>query len=110
MKIKKGDKVKVLAGKDKGKTGKVLQVFPSRNRASVEGLNLLIKHLRPRQQGEKGQRIEFPAPIYLSNLMLICPKCGKPTRVGYKYIETKIGEKIRRRKVRICRKCKQVID
>lgn len=110
MKIKKGDKVKVLTGKDKGKTGKVLQVFPSRNRASVEGLNLLIKHLRPRRQGEKGQRIEFPAPIHLSNLMLVCPKCGKPTRVGYKYIETKTGEKTRRRKVRICRKCKQVID
>ena len=60
-----------------GKTGKVLQVFPDKNRASIEGLNILIKHMRPRRQGEKGQRIEFPAPIQLSNLMLICPKCGK---------------------------------
>jgi len=110
MKIKRGDKVKILAGKDKGKTGKVLQVFPARNRASVEGLNLLIKHLRPRRQGEKGQRIEFPAPMDLSNMMLICPRCGKPTRVGYKYIEGKANKKTKRRKVRVCRKCKQVID
>ena len=65
MKIKKGDKVKILSGKDKGKTGKVLQVFPSENRASIEGLNILIKHMRPRKQGEIGQRIEFPAPMNL---------------------------------------------
>jgi len=117
MKIKKGDKVKLISGKDKNKTGKVLQVFPSRKKASVEGLNLLIKHMRPRKQGEKGQRIEFPAPMDLSNLMLVCPKCNKPTRVGYKYLEmttagasayTEQGKK-KKRKVRVCRKCKQVI-
>ena len=128
MKIKKGDKVKILAGKDKGKTGKVLQVFPSRHRVSIEGLNLLIKHMRPRKQGEKGQRIEFPAPLDLSNLMLVCPKCGKLTRVGYKYIEVfksrtpdlekssqsdkeKLEKKKKKKKkVRVCKKCKQVID
>jgi large subunit ribosomal protein L24 len=82
--IKKGDKVKILSGKDKGKTGKVLQIFVSQNRASVEGLNLLIKHMRPRKQGEQGQRIEFPAPLNLSNMMIVCPKCGKPTRIGAK--------------------------
>lgn len=112
MKIKKGDKVKIIAGKDKGKTGKVLQVFPSRNRVSVEGLNLLIKHMRPRRQGEKGQRIEFPAPLNLSNLMLVCPKCGKTSRVNYKLSEEKKTEnsKTKTRKFRICNKCKQVID
>ena len=110
MKIKKGDKVKVLIGKDKGKVGKVLQVFPSRNRASIEGLNLLIKHMRPRRQGEKGQRIEFPAPLNLSNLILICPKCGKPTRISYKYIEVTKGGKKRQKKNRVCKKCKQTLD
>lgn len=108
MKIKKGDKVKILSGKDKGKTGKVLQVFVSRERASVEGLNLLIKHLRPQKQGEKGQRIEFPAPIDLSNLMLVCPKCNKAARVGYKTVEGKEGAK--KKKYRECKKCNATID
>ena len=110
MKIKKGDKVKILAGKDKGKTGKVLQVFPSKNRVSIEGLNLLIKHMRPRKQGEKGQRIEFPAPLDLSNVILVCKACDKPTRVGYKYIEVMKNEVKQKQKVRVCKKCKQVID
>lgn len=110
MKIKKGDKVKILAGKDKGKIGKVLQIFESSNRASIEGLNLLIKHMRPRKKGEKGQRIEFPAPLNLSNVILVCSSCDKPTRVGYKYMEVvKDGAK-QKKKVRVCKKCKQVID
>ncbi len=107
MNIKKGDKVKIIAGKDKGKTGKVLQVFPSGNRVSVEGLNLLIKHMRPRRQGEKGQRIEFPAPMDASNMMVVCPKCGKPSRMGYKIIK---DEKGKNKKYRECKKCKQTID
>lgn len=110
MKIKKGDKVKILAGKDSGKTGKVLQIFPSANKASIEGLNLLIKHMRPRKHGEKGQRIEFPAPLNLSNVVLVCPKCDKPVRVAHKYIEVTKGEIKQKRKVRVCRKCNQVID
>ncbi|OIP81343.1 MAG: 50S ribosomal protein L24 [Parcubacteria group bacterium CG2_30_45_37] len=110
MKIKKGDKIKILAGKDRGKTGKVLQVFPSANRISVEGLNLLIKHMRPRKQGEKGQRIEFPAPLHLSNVILLCPKCDRPTRVSYKYSAVVKNEIKRTRKARLCKKCKQVID
>lgn len=111
MKIKKNDKVKILAGKDKGKVGKVLQVFESRNRASIEGLNLLIKHMRPRRQGEKGQRIEFPAPINMSNLALVCPHCGKPTRVTYKYIGITSEDKVKKtKKYRVCQKCKEVID
>lgn len=107
MKIKKGDKVTILAGKDKGKTGKVLQIFPAKNRASIEGLNLLVKHMRPQRQGEKGQRIEFPAPIELSNVALICPKCGKPARVGYMIQKNAEGKE---KKFRECKKCKQVID
>lgn len=110
MKIKKGDKVKILAGKDKGKTGKVLQVFQSANRASIEGLNLLVKHLRPKKQGEKGQRIEFPAPLNLSNAILVCPQCGQPTRVAYKYLEVTKNEKKQKKKVRACKKCKQTIE
>jgi len=110
MKIKKGDKIKILAGKDKGKIGKVLQVFESANRASVEGLNLLIKHLRPRKQGEKGQRIEFPAPINLSNVILVCSKCDKSTRVAYQYLEVMKNNVKQKKKVRVCKKCKQAID
>lgn len=115
MRIKKNDKVKIIAGKDKGKTGKVLQVFPSRNKASIEGLNLLIKHMRPRKQGEKGQRIEFPAPMDLSNTLLVCPKCNKPTRIRFKYLEVIKGasatpEKKEKKKVRVCVKCEGVID
>lgn len=110
MKIKKGDKVKILAGKDKGKTGKVLQIFQSANKASIEGLNLLIKHMRPRKQGEKGQRIEFPAPLNLSNVILVCPKCDRPTRVEYKYLEVMKNDVKQKRKARICKKCEQVMD
>ncbi len=110
MNIKKNDKVKILSGKDKGKIGKVLQVFAKEEKASIEGLNLLVKHLRPRKQNEKGQRIEFPAPMSLSNLMLICSKCGKPTRVGAKTLEINQSGKIKKTKTRFCQRCKQAID
>lgn len=88
MKIKSKDTVKVIAGKDKGKTGNVVQVM--KNTATnqvyvvVEGVNLLKKHMKPRQKGDKGQVIELPAPIHVSKVMLIDGKSGKPTRVGYK--------------------------
>lgn len=108
MNIKKGDKVKILAGKDKGKTGKVLQVFPGYGKASIEGLNLLIKHLRPRKQGEAGQRIEFPAPMQLSNLALVCPKCGKSGRTGSKTIKSETDKK--EKKYRVCKKCNEIVD
>jgi large subunit ribosomal protein L24 len=106
MNIKKNDKVQILAGKDKGKSGKVLQVLPKEGRVSVEGLNLLIKHLRPRRDGEKGQRIEFPSFINASNVALICPKCGKKTRVSHKIIE----QDGRSKKYRVCQKCHEVIE
>jgi len=109
MNIKKNDNVKILAVKDKGKSGKVLQVFPELNRVSVEGVNLLIKHLRARRQGEKGQRIEFPAPLTISNVALICPKCGRTTRVGHTRL-TSTEEKVKGSKVRVCKKCQANID
>jgi large subunit ribosomal protein L24 len=114
MNIKKGDKVKILNGKDRGKTGKVLQIFVERNKASVEGLNLSIKHMRPRRKGEKGQRIEFPAPIALSNLMVVCPHCGRPTRIGHKTttVGKNVGGRVEKteKKVRLCQKCQAVIE
>ncbi len=105
MKIKKGDRVKVIAGKDRGKKGKILQVYAVRNKVTVEGINLAIKHVKPRKQNEKGQKIEFPAPLNISNLMLLCPKCNKATRVAYKILADK-----KNNKARICVKCKELID
>ena len=93
MKIKKGDNVKVLAGKDRGKTGKVTQVFPAERKVVVEGVNKTVKHAKTTRQGEKGQKIEFFGPIDASNVMLIAPKSGKPTRVGYKVLAD--GKKVR---------------
>jgi len=110
MNIKKDDKIKILSGKDKGKTGKVLQVFPEYGKVSIEGLNLSIKHMRPRRQGEGGQRIEFPAPMSLAKVALSCPKCGKATRVGAKYLEITVDGKKKTKKVRVCKKCQQEID
>jgi len=119
--IKKGDTIKVLAGKDKGKTGKVLQVLPKLNRVSAEGINVLTKHLRSSEKGKQGQKIEFPSPIHLSNVMLICPQCSKPTSIGYKLPEeasanpAKEGSsdladrQPRAGKIRVCKKCKAEI-
>jgi large subunit ribosomal protein L24 len=101
MKIKKGDTVLVIAGKDRGKTGKVLKSLPSEMRISVEGVNIKQKHIRPKRQDEKGQVVKISVGFDASNVKLICPKCGKATRVGYK-IEK--GEKSR-----ICKKCKSEI-
>lgn len=106
MKIKKGDKVKMLSGKDKGKIGKILQVFPSGNRVTVEGLNLIIKNQRAKRQGEKGQRIQFPRPVETSKMVLVCPKCGRDTRAGYKINKLESGETV---KIRVCKKCKEEI-
>lgn len=101
MKIKKGDQVKMKAGKDSGKTGKVLRVFSPEKKIVVEGLNIVKKHARPKREGEKGQRIEVPRKVDISNVMLVCPKCGKPSRVGYK--KTEAG------KFRVCKKCQSEI-
>lgn len=97
MKIRKGDQVQILSGKDRGKRGKVLRTLPKSGKLVVEGLNLVKRHKRPRKSGEKGQRIEIPAPVQISKIMIICPHCGKVTRVGYKIAE--------KNKMRICKKC-----
>ncbi len=102
MKIKKEDKVLIIAGKDKGKTGKVMHAFPKDRQVIVEGLNLMKKHVRPKKQGESGQIIEFPAPIHVSNVKFICPKCDKATRLAIK--------KERESKKRVCKKCDKVVD
>jgi len=101
MKIKKGDTVLIIAGKYRGKKGKVLKTFPKEKKILVEGVNLVKKHQRPKKTGEKGQIVELRKPIDISNTKLICPKCAKPTRIGYKIIEGK--------KYRICKKCGQEI-
>jgi len=82
LRIKTGDQVMVITGKDAGQKGKVIQVFPASHRVVVEGLNQMTKNVRARKQGEKGQRIQFTGPIDVSNVMLIDPKSGLPTRVG----------------------------
>jgi len=97
MKIKKGDQVQIVSGKDRGKRGKVLRAFPGIMKITVEKINIAKKHVRSKKEGEKGQRAEVPVPLDVSNAMLICPKCGKLTRAGYK-IEKK-------NKFRICKKC-----
>ena len=100
--MKTGDKVKILAGKDKGKIGKVIQVFPQNERVVVEGANLLTKHIRSSKRGEKGQKITLPAPLHISNVAVLSPKDEKPTRIGYKILEDG-------KKVRICKRTKEVI-
>ena len=89
MKVKKGDTILVIAGKDKGKTAKILRSFPKEGKILVEGVNLKKKHVKPKNQGEKGQVVSIPAPMNVSNTMLLCPKCSKPTRIGFK-IEGKL--------------------
>ncbi len=98
MQIKNGDLVKILAGKDRNKSGKVLKTLEKERRVVVEGLNLLTKNLRPKRQNEKGQQVKYPAPLDLSKVMLMCSGCSKPTRVGYIFNEDKS-------KTRICKKC-----
>ena len=101
MNIKKNDKVVVLSGKDKGKEGKVLEANPSAKKVVVEGINVASCHVKPRKQGEEGGIVRREIPMYVSKVMLVCPKCGKATRVGYTVKEGK--------NVRICKKCGETI-
>ncbi len=101
MKIKKGDQVLIISGKDKGKKGKVIEALPKEDRIIVENVNLKKKHVRPKKSGEKGQMVELAMPFDVSNVKVVCSKCSKASRVGYK----KEGDK----KHRICKKCNQVI-
>ncbi|MAG12375.1 50S ribosomal protein L24 [bacterium] len=101
MKIKRGDNVIIISGKDKGKEGKVLRVLSSNKTAVVEGINIKKKHQKPRRSGQKGQIIEFAAPIHASNVMLVDPKTKKRTRIGFKIENGK--------KVRVAKKSNTVI-
>jgi large subunit ribosomal protein L24 len=103
MKIRKNDTVLIIAGKDKGKKGKVRHALPKENKVVVEGLNIVKRHMRPRQMARQAGIIEQEAPIAISNVMLICNKCNQPTRIGYHSLEDG-------KKVRICRSCSEVID
>lgn len=101
MKLKKGDNVIVTTGKDKGKKGKIVRVLVSENRVIVEGANMMKRHQRPRRSGEKGSMKNIEMPIHASNVMMLDPKSGKPTRLGKK----KVGNKM----VRIARKSNQEV-
>ncbi len=103
MKIRKEDNVLVIAGKDKGKKGKIRFVFTGKNRVLVEGINMIKTHSRAKAQVRQGGLIEREAPIAISDVMLLCTRCNKPTRVGSRVLEN--GSK-----VRICRSCKEAID
>ena len=97
MKIKQDDKVIVLSGKDKGKIGKVISADPKNGKVIVEGVNVATKHQKAKKQGQDGGIIKVETPIYASKVMLVCPKCGKATRVAHKITDGK--------KTRVCKKC-----
>jgi large subunit ribosomal protein L24 len=102
MKLKKGDTVIVLSGKDKGKEGEVLSAFPKVQKLIVEGVNVATKHQKPRRQGDLGGKISMETPIYVSKVQLVCPKCSKPTRVAHKILDDGT-------KTRVCKHCAEVI-
>ena len=101
MNIKKNDTVVVLSGKDKGKQGKVLETMPRAGKVLVQGINIATTHVKPRRQGEEGGIIRKEAPLYVSKVMRVCPKCNKPTRTAYTLAD---GEK-----KRVCKKCGEII-
>ncbi len=97
MKIKKNDQVLIIAGDDKGKKGKVLKALPEAGKVVVEGANMVKKHVKPKKSGQKGQTVNAPRAVEVSNVKLVCPKCGKASRVGY--------ESAGKEKYRVCKKC-----
>jgi large subunit ribosomal protein L24 len=102
--IRRNDNVVVTTGKDRGKTGRVLRLVPDSNRVVVEGVNVIKRHTKPNpQRNIKGGVVEREAPLHASNVQLVCPECGKPTRIGRRVL----GDG---RKVRVCRKCEGVVD
>ena len=103
MKIRKNDTVQVIAGKDRGKKGKVRFAYPKKEELMVEGVNMIKKHVRATGQVRQAGIIEREAPIHISNVMLLCGKCNYPTRVGFRFLEDG-------RKVRFCHSCHEVID
>lgn len=101
MKVRSSDQVRIIAGKDKGKSGKVLGVLPKRNSVIVEGVNFVKRHTRKTQQDQKGGIVQKEAPLDISNLKIICPRCNKPTRVG----TTTLSDGT---KSRYCKKCEEM--
>ena len=97
MRIKKGDTVQVLSGNDKGKTGEVLEVMPKTGKIIVKGVNIRKKHVKPRKQGDEGGIIPVECSIFSAKVNVVCPKCNKPTKIGYEIDKDK--------KVRVCKKC-----
>jgi large subunit ribosomal protein L24 len=102
MKLKKGDTVIVLSGKDKGKQGEILRAMPKGEKLIVEGVNVATKHQKPRRQGDAGGKISIETPIYACKVQLVCPKCSKPTRVAHKILDDGT-------KTRVCKHCAEVI-
>ncbi len=103
MKIRKDDTVLVVAGRDRGKKGKVRFAYPKDERLIVEGINFIKKHVRATGQVRQAGIVEREAPIHVSNVRLVCSRCNRPSRVGFRFLEDG-------RKVRICRLCREVID
>ncbi len=101
MKIKKGDTVQVLSGNDKGKSGEVLEIIPKQEKVIVKGVNIRKKHVKPKKQGDEGGIIAVECGIHTSKVNVVCPKCNKPARIGYKMEKDE--------KVRVCKKCGTVI-
>jgi large subunit ribosomal protein L24 len=101
--IRKNDTVLVISGDEKGKRGRVLSVDPKRQKITVEGINIIKRHMRPSPRYRQGGIIEREAPIHRSNLMLLCPKCDRPTRISHIFLEDG-------RKMRSCKKCGEVVD
>jgi len=108
MNIKKGDTVLIIAGKDRGKQGVVSRALPQVNKVIVEGLNIAKKHIRPQGQTRQGGIIEKAMPLQVSNTMLICTECGKPTRVAHDRRPMGTDQKVR--SVRVCKKCQKVVE
>ena len=102
MKLKKGDLVSVLSGKERGKKGKILKVFPEENRLIIEGLNFLKVYTRPSQQNPKGGIAQMEGKLHRSNVQLVCPRCSKRTRIGYQFLADGTRQ-------RICKKCNEII-
>ena len=101
--VRKDDIVKVIAGKDRGKQGKVLRIFPNEGRLTVERVNMIKRHTRPSRQTQQGGIIEREGKLHISNVMLVCSRCGRGVRVGHRFLEDG-------KKVRICRTCSEVLD
>ena len=103
VRLKKNDRVKVITGKDKGKEGKIIRRVPERDLVVVEGVNMVSRHVRPSQTNPQSGIIKQESPIYASKVMLVCPQCGKATRVKASFLENG-------KKVRVCKKCGEIID